>query len=267
MSGDDRLSPLPGDIRAMIDADRRGPEMSDEARQRILGRMGAGFLAAGITTAALGSSTASAAAGSGGGFLATLGGLFARKGAIVATAFVLGTAAGAGGYAVASRATPTGNENTNVSELVAPARPTASLPMTQSAPASVIAKPAVETSVPAPIANPPLVAQVHSSLTPTSEASAPPTRDAELAAERALIEMARSALAHGQSTQALDAVSRHVSKYPSGQLVEERESIAVHALVAAGRAAEAHARAESFRKRFPKSIFLPAVEAAAGSAP
>jgi hypothetical protein len=61
---------------------------------------------------------------------------------------------------------------------------------------------------------------------------------------------------------ALIPLARHASGFPRGQLVEEREGMWVKALVLAGRPAAARARAESFRRRFPHSLFLPAVDAA-----
>jgi len=252
---DDRLSPLPGDVRAMIDADRRSGGMPDDARRRVLKRMGAGFLAAGVATAAMGSGTAAAATG-------TIGGFFARKSALVLTAFLFGTAAGAGGYAIATRTTKAPTTTPSTKAMVAtsaPAPTMTALPVvTQAAPAETIAPTATSA---------PVVAVVHPAVAPSTTESAGKSRDEELAAERLLVEMARSSLAHGQSSQALDAVAKHAAKYPGGQLVEERESIAIHALIGAGRSAEARTRADGFRKRFPKSLFLPAIDAALGPEP
>ena len=250
---DERLSPLPGDIRAMIDADRRGSGMPDDARQRVLKRMGAGFLAAGVATAAMGSGTAAAAT-------STLGGFFARKSALVLAAFLFGTAAGAGGYAVATRTTAKPTAPTTVATTVAAATTTVSQP-------AITQPPPVATTAPEVVASAPAVAAAHPAVAPSTTESAPKSRDEELAAERLLVEMGRSSLAHGQASQALDAVQKHATKYPNGQLVEERESIAIHALVAAGRAADARTRATNFHKRFPKSLFLPAIDAAVGPEP
>ena len=74
--------------------------------------------------------------------------------------------------------------------------------------------------------------------------------------------MARTALARGDSRQALGAVEAHESRFATGQLIEERESLAIEALLAAGRHDAATARAASFRTRFPHSMLLPAIEAA-----
>ncbi len=255
----DRPSPLPDDIRSLIEADRRATSISDESRDRIMKRMGAGFLAAGITTVAV---TGTAKAAASGTAVGLLGRFFASKTALAATAFVIGGAAGASGYAVATRAAPQ-----------SPPAVTAAAPTPAST--SHTATPAPTTLPAAPMdtsASPvPVVPPVATTVPPTAAlapAKAPASaHDDDLQNERVLVEMARSALARGQPAQALDAANRHAAKFPGGQLAEERESIAIHALAAAGRKVEARLRGEAFKKRYPKSIFLPGVETVMGSAP
>ena len=99
---------------------------------------------------------------------------------------------------------------------------------------------------------------------PTSAAAAP--RDS-LPAERALLDIARSAFGRGQSDEALAALARHEARFPPGQLAEEREALAVRSLVLGGHTSEARARAARFRKRYPTSVMLPAVEASLGASP
>jgi hypothetical protein len=98
-----------------------------------------------------------------------------------------------------------------------------------------------------------------------------PSRSADgargLAAERAILDVARAALARGEGAPAIEAVRRHEREFPDGVLVEEREAIAVRALVAQGRRDEARARAAEFRRRFPNSVSLHAVNAAVGAEP
>jgi hypothetical protein len=60
-------------------------------------------------------------------------------------------------------------------------------------------------------------------------------------------------------------LGRHARKFPNGQLEEEREALWVQALVASGDAGSARARGELFRRRFPRSIQLPIVDAALAS--
>ena len=127
-------------------------------------------------------------------------------------------------------------------------------------------------STPAP---PPSVAAPPSSLPsidmkdlpsmPVVSALAP--RGDDLAAERAALDVARTALGRGDGANALAACDEHARRYPRGALAEEREAIAVQALVLEHRGADARVRAERFRKTHPRSILLPAVLAAAGIDP
>jgi hypothetical protein len=88
-----------------------------------------------------------------------------------------------------------------------------------------------------------------------------------LAAERMLLDAARSALARGEPDEALAATERHAATYPRGVLREEREALAVKALASAGRYAEARARGERFRAEFPRSVSLASVNATLASLP
>lgn len=85
-----------------------------------------------------------------------------------------------------------------------------------------------------------------------------------LGAERALLDVARSALGRGAPDEALEAATRHGREYPQGLLAEEREALAIRALVAVGQRDQALARAQRFRVRYPKSLLLPAVDGAVG---
>jgi outer membrane protein assembly factor BamD (BamD/ComL family) len=84
--------------------------------------------------------------------------------------------------------------------------------------------------------------------------------DAALAAERALLESARVAIARGQAAPAFEALERHTRDFPRGRLAEEREGLRIQALLSAGRLDEARARFRQFRKGFPRSMLLPAFE-------
>ena len=92
--------------------------------------------------------------------------------------------------------------------------------------------------------------------------SAVRSRDGDLSAERTIIERARSALARGDGEAALVAVAQHEREFAKGQLAEEREVVAVQALVTAGRVQEAAERGARFRKAFPNSLLLPIVDQA-----
>jgi hypothetical protein len=86
-----------------------------------------------------------------------------------------------------------------------------------------------------------------------------------LAAERALLDVARSAFGRGEGDEALAVLARHERAFPNGQLAEEREALAVRCLVLTSRADEARARGARFRRRYPTSVMLPAVEGALGT--
>jgi hypothetical protein len=102
----------------------------------------------------------------------------------------------------------------------------------------------------------------------TREQATPPSpspRD-QLTAERKLLDLARGALEREEPDGALDATRRHEHAYPNGVLVQEREAMAIRALVSLGRTSEARARADRFRARFPDSLLLPTIESTVGTA-
>jgi hypothetical protein len=123
--------------------------------------------------------------------------------------------------------------------------------------AAAIATPAATTPIPS----------IDVALLPTAAPAAPAAhaRGADLAAERAILDVARTALARGDGAGSLAAAQDHARKFPRGALAEEREAIAVQALVLSGDVPAARQRAERFRRAFPGSLLLPAVAAAVPS--
>lgn len=99
----------------------------------------------------------------------------------------------------------------------------------------------------------------------SASAATPSPRDPALARERTLLDMARTALSRGDSTAALSAADTHAREFPSSQLAEEREVLAIQALASANRSPEARRRAALFRTAYPKSALLPIVEEAAAA--
>jgi outer membrane protein assembly factor BamD (BamD/ComL family) len=96
---------------------------------------------------------------------------------------------------------------------------------------------------------------------PSASAPLVESREPEdLAKEQLLLDTARAALARGRANDALAAVASHAAQFPRGRLAEDREAIAVQALAAAGRTEEARLRAKGFRVRYPRSIYLKAIE-------
>lgn len=82
-----------------------------------------------------------------------------------------------------------------------------------------------------------------------------------LGKERVVLDVARSAVSAKNWSQALAAVASHEAQFPAGQLVEERETLAIQALVGAGRKDEARRRVASFVSRFADSPVRASLEA------
>ena len=196
----------------------------------------------------------------GSGVAATNGGAFVLVGGkaalAIVSAFVVGAIAGGVGVLGV-----TGN------------RAPDSAPPSASTPSTAVAFSAVPTPIASTMtALPPAVSSSNAptiTVTDLPEAaftkpaqSAPPISGSGLAAERALLDVARAALGRGSPEEALEAAMRHAREYPSGVLTEEREALAIRALAASGNRDAAVARASRFRSRYPKSLLLPAVEGA-----
>lgn len=165
----------------------------------------------------------------------------------VALAFGLGVAAGASRGSLRSPSeaadagslpAPTATTTTTTSALPGALSPSASAP-----------EPAVDA---APRPN-------TSSPSPDAATKAAPSATSTLAEEQALVDRARAALSRGRPKDALAAVTEHERRFGRGRLAEEREILAIQALAADGRTAEARARAARFRTTFPKSLFLPSL--------
>jgi hypothetical protein len=84
----------------------------------------------------------------------------------------------------------------------------------------------------------------------------------ELARERELLDRARAHAAQGEPALVLEEVEQHRRQFPHGRLAEEREALAIRALLALGRVDEAHARAAAFRARYPNSFLTPVIDSA-----
>lgn len=110
---------------------------------------------------------------------------------------------------------------------------------------------------PKPVA--PVVEAPPKPVVPVVEAPANPVggRDVSLSAERALLEVARAAMAKGDLPATFTALGKHERDFANGRLVEEREALFIQALHAAGREAEAASRTERFNKQFPDSLLAP----------
>jgi hypothetical protein len=169
-----------------------------------------------------------------------------------------------GALAVAARRpAPSGDARRQDTIEATTAPPPSTVASAASAP--VVPAPPVATPAPASAAPPPSLAA-----TPRAPASIAPPRaggDGALEAERALLDVARTALGRGDGSNALRAADEHGRKFPRGILAEEREAMSIQALRLLHRDDEAQARLARFRGRFPSSLIRPALEAADGGAP
>lgn len=87
------------------------------------------------------------------------------------------------------------------------------------------------------------------------------SNDEAMRQEQVLLELARVALLRRDTETALKAIGEHAAKFAAGQLAEERESLAIQALILAGDRAAATARLEAFEQRFPQSMLKPSLDA------
>jgi hypothetical protein len=244
----DRLPPLADEVRAVLDA-ATPPDLPAGFEAKVLAKV------SGTLTATAGGTT-------------TAGTIAVSK-----VALMIGAVAALGVGAAAAL----------LLQRTVPAPPLPSAPASANAPSPFVAAPEMPAAQPTPpepvVRKPeraaavgtrpvePPKAEVEAPAPPAAveveQAPAKPPRDTTLAAERALLEIARAALAKNDNAAALKSVEEHERTFPDGRLVEERELLFVQALAKLGRKDEAHARARAFRTRFPESLLLPALDAIA----
>jgi hypothetical protein len=299
MTDEPRLPPLPDEALALLEAERARPLPEPEKLGRVYGRLalalglplgplspgGGGDPGAGSPPAfpegggSAGATGAGATGASGAAGAAGASGANAASGAAAASAigaaaggssllagllkpaalltFALGAATGVGTTLVVQRTTPSPRAPTAVA--VAPVR--------ASAPAASVAPTRSPAAPPTRAAGEPGLRRRPASV-PAAGAAKRVTRvdagtpDERLAAERVLVERARSALARSRPSDALAALREHRARFKDGQLAEEREALSVVALASQGESERAHEVAHRFRKRYPRSLLLPAVSAA-----
>lgn len=270
---DDRVDDLGPLATKLLEAERRRPEEVADVSARLLARV-----TASVAVGSVGAAAARAAEGATGEAAGTAGkvaagtaapgaaaslGLTAKALPWIAVAFVAG-----GGTGAALHAGLAAPPDAPAVPVVTPARPAAlsgapSSAEPELAPSAVVTVSPVEPHVPVGPDDPRPSATPRTP-PPNPRAAAPASSgDAELASERALVDRARSALLSGHPSEALEAVDAHARRFPRGRLAEEREALAVQALARAGERAQAKVRAEAFRRAYPESLFIEAVERAA----
>ncbi len=80
-----------------------------------------------------------------------------------------------------------------------------------------------------------------------------------LADERRLLAAARSALQQHNLAQANALLTEHARRFGTGRLGEERDRLLVQAAVLGGDAARARSQAQTFVRRYPKSVYTPGI--------
>jgi hypothetical protein len=257
-----RADDVPSYVAELLAAERQAPHPSVEVERRVRGKVALTLAATAAGTATLGASSATAATAA---VSAKATGLaLGIKLSVVAVS--VGVVGAAGGIAwrqhVAARAATAAIARPLLSHRGAvPAQPSVS-PQPE-----VVVPEVTETSAAEPVRPPPTAAK----------RAIRPARPAELAAEEEgseqgnlamespLIDQARRGIETHYPSQALERLEEHQRRFPHGQLEEEREALWVQALVASGKTDSARAHAAEFRRRFPRSIQLPVVEAAIAS--
>ena len=254
MSSDDPLRlcddpSMPSELRADLARALETPCVRVDMKKGLL-RL-SGVVAAGVVSAQVGAAEAVGASG------AKASGLLAiTKGAWWGLAVV--GAAGVAAVGVASSGGPTSRTTalaaSNASNVEAQA------PTIVSTPSLAVPDPTAPATSDLNIASPRAAdvggaqGPVHAVARVPAHRPAPPaaTSNDALAEETAHLVRLR-ALARSSPAAALAAAGEGNRTFPAGAFTEERESIAVHALVALGRSAEARARAVRFFTAFPQS--------------
>ncbi len=103
-------------------------------------------------------------------------------------------------------------------------------------------------------------AHAHAPMPSATPLDAAKNEASDLAAEVALLHAAQDGL-RGSPAEALARANEHARRFPRGALGQEREVIAIEALVKLGRREEARARAARFARTFPGSTHQRRVDA------
>lgn len=168
-----------------------------------------------------------------------------------------GIAAGVVAGVVGSRLVGTGDPEIQSGETTA-ALPSASASASASALSSSSSAPlAPSASAPLPDPSRPLPVA-------TVTGTAPLPANPPVPSETALLDRGHQALRSQNPAAALAAAEEHARAYPRGTFAQEREVIAIEALVALGRRPEAAKRAARFRAAFPGSAHQARIDSLVG---
>jgi hypothetical protein len=274
---DPELEPLEPELVALLERERLGGDPTDADRASVLGR-----LTHTLATTPVPPPTPSQTSSSHSQAITTTPPIPKSVLAVAATA-IFGTGIGLGMVVQSRRSPPpqpiaptpvvtpsVQHTAQDVPPIVIPAEAPAEHPVTDSTTSTNPSPPKTDARRPT---TSPVVNKRQTATNPTSEpagnvvssatgSTGSVGADHDLAAERALLEIARTALVRGQYSAALEELTRHEAQFPSGTLAEDREALAVQALVGLGHAEEARSRAARFHASYPRSMMIPVVDAA-----
>lgn len=263
-----QLEPLPGDVAHLLLRGATQLEPSAHTRQRLRQRLAADVENASDSRTLVVAPANGLGSGFGSSRLASLAGRALRSRLMIGLA---GFALGAGSAAVARaprRSTPSALRAVPRPALETFAPPAARAAVAQAAQSAVApaARPAivgrkVSARIVAPRAATPPAVPTFGLPTPVEPV---PLAKSELRLEGDLLERGRIAMVRGDAEGALEAADEHATRFPAGNLAEEREALRIQALVAQDRAPEARAAFDAFRRIYPQSLVRPALEAAIG---
>jgi hypothetical protein len=165
---------------------------------------------------------------------------------------VLGAIGGGAWYVYGSRSSAA----TPPAVIVAPQAPTAS-PIAPDPMPVVPPAPRIEPEPAAPVARPDQAPRASAHGADTAKRRRDPD-DGE--AEAALVVDAEAALVRDDTATALGLTRSHAARFPTGAHAEERDRIAIEALVRLGNREPARAAAERFFTRYPHSIYRARLE-------
>ena len=263
---DERLDPLPDDLGSLLREEGARPPLSDAVRMRTLAAVRAKIALGGGGDGGRGEGESGnrgrggdpaagpRGAGTGARLAASGGGAAGPLGAVAKAIALLGVGAALGAAAHARLSTPA----VTASPL---ARSERIIVLQVQAPAAAPSAPATAPMTPDDLPSSPGAPAA------SAAAAAGAGRDDQLAAERAMLDVARTAVGRGQGAAAIAELERHAAAFPRARLAEEREALWIQALLQTGRQDDAHARAARFKRSFPRSMALPALEAALGPIP
>ncbi|MBP9111617.1 MAG: hypothetical protein KBF88_02360 [Polyangiaceae bacterium] len=244
------IEPLAPELKSLFDEERSSHPDRSELRTRVLTKVETS-IALGAGVVVLGAAAQGITATGSGAALSPLASFGVVKVAIVS--FVVGGLLGGSTVAIVDRTrarenrvevpTDRGRNQGGTISRVAPPPPSLEAPSLEA--------PSIE---PAPVRSPPIAVPA-----PKQSASAA-LQDREI--ESTWLAEGNNALLRGNGDEALTWVAKHKTSYPEGALREEREILAIQALVSSNRREEASQRAAQFRLRFAKSARMAAVEAA-----